>query len=504
MSKSLQRNYWHRKAALPEPPASGSVGSVRLLGVPIRLHFTFVLLLICLVVIGLSSNQSPGNYTLFVLAVIASVLLHEFGHAFVSSLYGIRTIEIVMYPIGGVARLERPAKPWEEFWIALTGPAVNLAIAAFIFALLYSEKRAINLFALVQPSDANLADRIALANLILAGFNLLPAFPMDGGRMLRAVLSRLKSEYEATRIATWSGRMLAISMGLYGFINMPMLAFVAFFIYLGAANEGAASRGRSLTQGIPVRAAMMTEYHTLAHGATIRDAANLLLSTSQQDFPVVLGDQVLGLAGPQCAAARHGAGGARFLHRRIHGARVSQRSSRQGSRRRSAAHGPRRRLRAGDAGGPAARLVELGESVAVSALAQRRSATRRKVKQCASSAFCSSAFCFLASAENVKLYLKDGSYQLVREYKVENDRVQFLQPRSRRLGRGAAIAGGSGQNQGRNQSARRRGSAPIAAAEDAEKKAERAARKEVASVPADPGVYLIDDQKPDTENLTAA
>jgi Zn-dependent protease len=267
------------------------------MGVPIRLHFTFVLLLICLVVIGLSSNQSPGNYTLFVVAVIASVLLHELGHAFVSSLYGIRTIEIVMYPIGGVARLERPAKPREEFWIALTGPAVNLLIAVLIFAFLYSQKRAVNLFALVQPTDANLADRIALANLILAGFNLLPAFPMDGGRMLRAILSHMKSEYEATRIATWSGRMLAISMGLYGFIYMPMLAFVAFFIYLGAANEGAASRGRSLTQGIPVRAAMMTEYRTLQHGATIRDAANLLLSTSQQDFPVVLGDQVLGLLG---------------------------------------------------------------------------------------------------------------------------------------------------------------------------------------------------------------
>jgi Zn-dependent protease len=270
---------------------------VRLLGVPIRLHFTFVLLLICLIVFGLSSNQSPASYTLFVLAVIGSVLLHELGHALVSWLCHIRTLEIVMYPIGGVARLERPAKPWEEFWIALTGPAVNLLIAGCIFALLYSEKRGINFFALTRPSDANLPDRIAVANLILAGFNLLPAFPMDGGRMLRAVLSRLKSEYEATRIATWSGRMLAISMGLYGIIYFPLLTIVAFFIYLGAANEGAASRGRSLTQGIPVRAAMMTEYRTLTHGATIREAANLLLSTSQQDFPVVLGDQVLGLLG---------------------------------------------------------------------------------------------------------------------------------------------------------------------------------------------------------------
>jgi Zn-dependent protease/CBS domain-containing protein len=286
-----------QEGSTPRAAAPGSIGSVRLLGVPIRLHFTFVLLLIFLVVLGLSSNQSPGNYTLFVLAVIGSVLLHEFGHALVSSLYGIRTLEIVMFPIGGVARLERPAKPREEFWTALTGPAVNLAIAGFIFAVLYSQKRVVNLFALVQPSDANLADRIALANLILAGFNLLPAFPMDGGRMLRAVLSRLKSEYEATRIATWSGRMLAISMGLYGFIYMPMLAFVAFFIYLGAANEGAASRGRSLTQGLPVRAAMMTGYRTLAHGDTIRDAANLLLASSQQDFPVMLGDQVIGLLG---------------------------------------------------------------------------------------------------------------------------------------------------------------------------------------------------------------
>ncbi|MGP0075080.1 MAG: site-2 protease family protein [Bryobacteraceae bacterium] len=191
-----------QESSTPRAAAPGTFGSVRLMGVPIRLHFTFVLLVICLIVFGLSSNQSPTSYTLFLLAVIVSVLLHECGHAVVSSLYRIRTLEIVMYPIGGVARLERPAQPWEEFWMALSGPVVNLLIAGSIFALLYSEKRSVNLFALTWPSDANLAERIALANLILAGFNLLPAFPMDGGRMLRAVLSRLKSEYEATRIAT--------------------------------------------------------------------------------------------------------------------------------------------------------------------------------------------------------------------------------------------------------------------------------------------------------------
>lgn len=265
------------------------------MGVPVRLHFTFLLLLTCVIVIGFGGNQSPGNYALFVLALIGSVLLHELGHALVSSRYGIRTLEIVMYPIGGVSRLERPAKPREEFWIAIAGPVMNLALAALVFGILYSQKRAVNLFAFTQPSPENLADRIALGNLALAGFNLLPAFPMDGGRMLRAILSHLRSEYEATRIATWSGRMLAISMGLYGLIYMPMLAFVAFFIYLGAANEGAASRGRSLTQGIPVRAAMITEFRTLSHGNTIREAASLLLSTTQQDFPIVHGDEVIGL-----------------------------------------------------------------------------------------------------------------------------------------------------------------------------------------------------------------
>lgn len=267
------------------------------MGVPIRAHFTFVLLLIFLIGAGAGSNQSPASYTLFLLALLASVLLHELAHAFVSSRCGIRTLEIVIFPIGGVARLDRPAKPREEFWIAVAGPLANLAIAGLILALLYSQNRAFHLLALEQPADANLADRIALGNLILAGFNLLPAFPMDGGRMLRAVLSRIKSEYEATRIATWSGRTLALSLGLYGLIYMPMLALVAFFIYLGADDEGVASRRRSLSQGIPVRAAMMTEYRTLAHGSTIRDAAKLLLSTSQQDFPVLHGDQVIGLLG---------------------------------------------------------------------------------------------------------------------------------------------------------------------------------------------------------------
>ncbi len=279
--------------------STGSTASFRLLGVPVRLHFTFILLLIFLIVNGLGSDQSGLSYALFLLALFASVLAHEFAHALMGMRFGIRTLEVVMFPIGGVSRYERNAKPVEEFWIAAAGPLINLLIGAGLFGYLFENHRAIGaVAAFLDPNDSNLLERIAEANLILSAFNVIPAFPMDGGRMLRAVLTHFKPEDEATRVAAWAGRMLAISMGLYGLLySHLLLVFVAFFVYLGAAQESAAAMGRFLTAGIPVRAAMLTEYHTLGHGNTIRDAANLLLATSQQDFPIVHSEQVIGLLG---------------------------------------------------------------------------------------------------------------------------------------------------------------------------------------------------------------
>lgn len=274
------------------------MGSFVLFGVPVRLHFTFVLLLVFLLVVGLGGRESSGMYVLYILALFASVIVHELGHTLVASLYGIRTNEIVMFPIGGISRMERNPKPFEELWIALAGPVVNIIISGALFGYLIASHRLVGVTNLLDPTDENLAERIAVGNAILAAFNLLPAFPMDGGRVLRAILTRFKPEDEATRIAAWCGRMLAISMGLYGLLWMHfMLVFVAFFVYLGAAQESAAAVGRSLTHGIPVRAAMITEFHTLSHGDTIRDAAKLLLATSQQDFPIVHAGQVVGLLG---------------------------------------------------------------------------------------------------------------------------------------------------------------------------------------------------------------
>jgi Zn-dependent protease/CBS domain-containing protein len=289
--------------ARPSNEHGGTAGTLRgfnLFGVPVRLHFTFILLVVFLVVTDLGSRQASSSYAVFLVGLFASVLLHETAHAFIGSRFGVRTTEIVMFPIGGLSRMERMLKPSEELWTAAAGPLMNLLLSGAIFGYMFYMHIAVPIKAsdLLQPTDANALARLAYANLLLAGFNLLPAFPMDGGRILRALLSLIRPEDQATRTAAWMGRMLAISMGLYGLLAPQfMLVFFAFFIYLGAAQESAAAMGRTLTNGIPVRAAMITEFHTLDHGNTVRDAANLLLSTSQQDFPVIHGDQVVGLLG---------------------------------------------------------------------------------------------------------------------------------------------------------------------------------------------------------------
>ena len=281
----------------PKPAASsGTLGVLRVFGVPVRFHFTFVLLLIFLLFIGVGERQSGAMTALYVLALFASVLLHELGHTLVARRYGIRTTEIVMYPIGGVSRPERMPKGREEFWIAVSGPLVNGLIAAGLFAWLATQHQFVPLELLRDPTDANLAQRIATGNFLLFVFNLLPAYPMDGGRVLRSVLMLFKPEEEATRIAASAGQALAAMLGLYGLLSSNFIViFVAMFIYIGASQEGAAVRGRLLTTGVPVRAAMITDFRTLTHGESIRDAGNLLLATSQHDFPVMHGDQVLGL-----------------------------------------------------------------------------------------------------------------------------------------------------------------------------------------------------------------
>ena len=274
----------------------GSVGGVRIFGVPVRFHFTFVLLLVFLLFVGVGEKQSGASTALYILALFASVLAHEVGHTLVARHYGIRTIEIVMFPIGGVSRPERQPKASEELWIALAGPTVNLLIGAALLGWTVSQQGFVALEQLREPTDANLAERIALGNLALWLFNLLPAYPMDGGRILRAVLALRLPVEEATRIASSAGQSLAILLGLAGLLwSNFVLVFVALFVYLGAFQEGAAAKGRIFTAGFRVEQAMITDFRTLGHGDTVRDAGNLLLATSQHDFPVMHGESVVGL-----------------------------------------------------------------------------------------------------------------------------------------------------------------------------------------------------------------
>jgi Zn-dependent protease len=277
-------------------PIPGTVGTIWVRGVPVRLHFTFLILLIFLLFIGVGDRQSGAMTALYILALFASVLLHELGHTLVARRYGIQTLEVVMFPVGGISRLDRTPRPREELWIAIAGPLVNAVLAAGLLAWVAAQQGFVKVELLREPTDANLAQRIALGNLLLFLFNLLPAFPMDGGRILRSVLALRRPEEQATRIAAGAGQFLAIMLGLFGLLSANfILVFVALFVFLGATQEGLAVRGRLLTSGFPVRAAMITDFRTLSHGDTIRDAGQLLLSTSQHDFPVLHGGQVVGL-----------------------------------------------------------------------------------------------------------------------------------------------------------------------------------------------------------------
>jgi Zn-dependent protease len=267
-------------------------GGLAIFGVPVRFHFTFVLLIAFVVVGALADRRSAAGEALFLIGLFTSVLLHEVAHAITGRMFGVRTIEIVMYPIGGVARLERQPEPKAELWIALAGPATNLVIAGGLVAALGG----LAAMAKLQDRPEAIWARLALWNSYIAAFNLVPALPMDGGRALRAVISMRRGDEYATRVAASMGKVLAVFMGLYGvYSGEVMIMLVALLIYMSASYESAASTGKALTQGIPVRAAMISDYRTLHHGATLREAADMLLATSQQDFPVVHGDQVVGL-----------------------------------------------------------------------------------------------------------------------------------------------------------------------------------------------------------------
>jgi Zn-dependent protease/CBS domain-containing protein len=233
--------------------------------------------------------------TAFMLGLFTCVILHEFGHALTAKHYGIRTKDITLLPIGGVARLERmPEDPRQELWVALAGPAVNVAIAAALYAGLVISRGGFHLTELNLVSGT-FAERLLMVNISLVLFNLLPAFPMDGGRVARALLARKMDYTRATQIAASLGQGMAVLFGIVGFFFNPVLMFIALFVWIGAAQEASMVLMKSALGGIPVSAAMMTEFATVAPHDSLAHVTQLVLSGSQHDFPVMDGDQVVGV-----------------------------------------------------------------------------------------------------------------------------------------------------------------------------------------------------------------
>ncbi|MCU0486725.1 MAG: site-2 protease family protein, partial [Anaerolineales bacterium] len=203
--------------------------------------------------------------------------------------------DITLYPIGGVARLERmPDKPIQELWVALAGPAVNLVLAALLFSWLFLSNTLAPL-AGINLTSGSFIERLMLVNISLVLFNMIPAFPMDGGRVLRALLA-LRMEYtRATQIAASIGQGMALLFGFAGLFISPTLLFIAFFVWIGAAQEASMVQMKTSLGGIPVRRAMITDFQTLAPGDPVNRAVELILAGSQTDFPVVDGDTVVGV-----------------------------------------------------------------------------------------------------------------------------------------------------------------------------------------------------------------
>lgn len=263
----------------------------RFFGIDVFVHFTFVLVLGFLAVAHWMAEREAARVVegvLFFLALFLCVLLHEFGHALTARRYGVKTRDIVLLPIGGVARLERmPSEPRQEFWIALAGPAVNVVIAG-ILALVLTLLNAWQPLDQLSPTAGGFAERLLVANLFLIGFNLLPAFPMDGGRVVRALLAMRIGFARATRIAATLGQGMAFLFALVGVLApWPMLLLIALFVWIGAAQEAGAAQFKSSLEGVTVERAMMTQFSTLAPGDTLARAVDLILAGSQQDFPVV-------------------------------------------------------------------------------------------------------------------------------------------------------------------------------------------------------------------------
>lgn len=262
----------------------------QLAGIAVYVHVTFGLLLAWIAMVAWQAEQSVAAVIVaiaFILALFGCIVLHELGHALTARRFGIQTRDITLLPIGGLARLERmPEKPQQELLVALAGPAVNLAIAVLLGGALYltgSWDSEAGMSAMAGP----FVQRLVAVNVIIMVFNLLPAFPMDGGRALRALLASRMDYVAATQVAANVGQAMALFFALIGLLANPFLLFIALFVWIGAAAESGMVQVKAALGGIPVARAMLTNFKTVSPEDRLSHAVQLTLAGSQKDFPVL-------------------------------------------------------------------------------------------------------------------------------------------------------------------------------------------------------------------------
>jgi len=270
---------------------SWSLNIGRIAGTVVRIHLTFLLFLawIFFAEYAAEGAASALSSITFLLLLFLCVLLHEFGHIFTARYFGVSTPYVTLLPIGGVAQLERiPEEPRQEFLIAIAGPIVNVVIA-FLLIVVGGASLQTSAAAGIENMHFSMVDRLAAVNLFLALFNLIPAFPMDGGRVFRALLATKLGYVRATEVAAMIGQFVAFALGFIGLLYNPILIFIAIFVYLAASSEAHMVALRAASRGVPVSHAMMTQFQTLTPDEHLDMAVHTLMQTGQGEFPVVDG-----------------------------------------------------------------------------------------------------------------------------------------------------------------------------------------------------------------------
>ena len=267
-------------------------------GIDIYVHATFALILIWVGLIYWAETGTIGGVITglaLILALFGCVVMHEYGHALTARRYGIGTKHITLLPIGGVAMLEgMPREPMQEVRVALAGPAVNVVIAV-VLGVVVALGPGVDTDTALTGGFWAFVQSLLAANIFLAVFNMIPAFPMDGGRVLRALLSIRMDRVRATRAAGTVGQALAIVFALYGLMGNPVLVLIALFVWVGATAEAGQAEVDERLARQPVSRAMITDFDTLGPDATLGEAVDLTLAGTQKDFPVIEGDRIRGI-----------------------------------------------------------------------------------------------------------------------------------------------------------------------------------------------------------------